>query len=62
MLASGFACGLNATEASRIRRPLLRATADLSWEQAITLEEFAEPGCFTTRAHRDAVQALVSQA
>jgi 2-(1,2-epoxy-1,2-dihydrophenyl)acetyl-CoA isomerase len=40
----------------------LRATADLSWEQAITLEEFAEPGCFTTRAHRNAVQALVSQA
>lgn len=47
---------------ARMMKPLLRATADLSWEQAITLEEFAEPGCFTTRAHRDAVQALVSQA
>ena len=45
---------------ARMMKPLLRATADLSWEQAITLEEFAEPGCFTTRAHRDAVQALVS--
>ena len=41
-------------------KPLLRASADLSWEQAITLEEFAEPGCFTTRAHREAVQALVA--
>jgi 2-(1,2-epoxy-1,2-dihydrophenyl)acetyl-CoA isomerase len=41
-------------------KPLPRAAADLSWEQAITLEEFAEPGCFTTSAHRDAVQALVS--
>jgi hypothetical protein len=28
--------------------------------QAITLEEFAEPGCFTTRAHREAVQALLA--
>ena len=34
---------------ARMMKPLLRATADLSWEQAITLEEFAEPGCFTTR-------------
>ena len=42
-------------------KPLLRATADLSWEQAITMEEFAEPGCFTTRAHREAVRALVAR-
>jgi 2-(1,2-epoxy-1,2-dihydrophenyl)acetyl-CoA isomerase len=41
---------------------LLRAAVDLTWEQAITLEEFAEPGCFTTRAHRDAVHALLAQA
>jgi 2-(1,2-epoxy-1,2-dihydrophenyl)acetyl-CoA isomerase len=47
---------------ARMMKPLLRATTDLSWEQAITLEEFAEPGCFTTRTHRDAVQALVSHA
>jgi 2-(1,2-epoxy-1,2-dihydrophenyl)acetyl-CoA isomerase len=45
---------------ARMMKPLLRASVDLPWEQAITLEEFAEPGCFTTRAHREAVQALVS--
>jgi 2-(1,2-epoxy-1,2-dihydrophenyl)acetyl-CoA isomerase len=43
---------------TRMMKPLLRATADLSWEQAITLEEFAEPGCFTTEAHRVAVAEL----
>ena len=46
---------------ARMMKPLLRATADLSWEQAITMEEFAEPGCFTTRAHREAVRALVAR-
>jgi len=45
---------------ARMMKPLLRASADLSWEQAITMEEFAEPGCFTTRAHREAVQQLLS--
>ena len=45
---------------ARMTKPLLRSAADLTWEQAITMEEFAEPGCFTTRAHRDAVQGLVS--
>jgi 2-(1,2-epoxy-1,2-dihydrophenyl)acetyl-CoA isomerase len=38
-----------------LTKPLLRRTADLSWEQAIAMEEFAEPMCFTTAAHRDAV-------
>ena len=47
---------------ARMTKPLLRSAADLTWEQAITMEEFAEPGCFTTRAHRDAVQALLSRA
>jgi 2-(1,2-epoxy-1,2-dihydrophenyl)acetyl-CoA isomerase len=41
-------------------KPLLRNAADLSWEQAIAMEEFAEPGCFTTDAHRDAVAELLS--
>jgi 2-(1,2-epoxy-1,2-dihydrophenyl)acetyl-CoA isomerase len=41
-------------------KPLLRATADMTWDQAITMEEFAEPQCFTTRAHQDAVTALLS--
>ena len=45
---------------ARMMKPLLRASVDLPWEQAITLEEFAEPGCFTTRARREAVRALVS--
>jgi 2-(1,2-epoxy-1,2-dihydrophenyl)acetyl-CoA isomerase len=40
-------------------KPLLRQCVDLSWEQAITLEEFAEPMCFTTRAHREAVRELL---
>src|SRR6476620_10740206 len=43
-------------------KPLLRATADASWDQALALEEFAEPSCFTTRAFNDAVQALRSSA
>jgi 2-(1,2-epoxy-1,2-dihydrophenyl)acetyl-CoA isomerase len=41
-------------------KPLLRNAADLSWEQAIALEEFAEPGCFTTQAHRVAVAELLA--
>ena len=42
-------------------KPLLRNAADLSWEQAIAMEEFAEPTCFTTRAHREGVAALLSR-
>lgn len=44
---------------ARMMKPLLRSTVDLSWEQAITMEEFAEPGCFTTREHREAVESLL---
>jgi 2-(1,2-epoxy-1,2-dihydrophenyl)acetyl-CoA isomerase len=40
-------------------KPLLRQSADLSWEQAIAMEEFAEPMCFTTEAHRAGVELLV---
>jgi 2-(1,2-epoxy-1,2-dihydrophenyl)acetyl-CoA isomerase len=46
---------------ARMMKPLLRASADLSWEQAITMEEFAEPMCFTTRAHREGVAALLAR-
>jgi 2-(1,2-epoxy-1,2-dihydrophenyl)acetyl-CoA isomerase len=42
-------------------KPLLRQAADLSWDAAIAMEEFAEPGCFTTAAHRDAVAELLSR-
>jgi 2-(1,2-epoxy-1,2-dihydrophenyl)acetyl-CoA isomerase len=41
-------------------KPLLRQCADLSWEQAIAMEEFAEPMCFTTKAHAESVQELLT--
>jgi 2-(1,2-epoxy-1,2-dihydrophenyl)acetyl-CoA isomerase len=41
-------------------KPLLRDAADMTWEQAIAMEEFAEPMNFTTRAHREAVEALLA--
>lgn len=40
-------------------KPMLRNAADMTWEQAIAMEELAEPMCFTTRAHRDAVHDLL---
>jgi 2-(1,2-epoxy-1,2-dihydrophenyl)acetyl-CoA isomerase len=43
-----------------IAKPLLRAAADLSWEQALTLEEFAEPLCFTTRGFAEGVERVVA--
>jgi 2-(1,2-epoxy-1,2-dihydrophenyl)acetyl-CoA isomerase len=42
-------------------KPLLRNAADMTWEQAIVMEEFAEPSCFTTKAHRAAVDALLAR-
>ena len=42
-------------------KPLLRNAADLSWEQAIAMEEFAEPASFTTQAHKDGVAALLAR-
>jgi len=43
-----------------LSKPLLRRAADLSWEQAIAMEEFAEPMCFTTAGHRDAVRRFLA--
>lgn len=43
-------------------KPLLRAAADSSWEHALTLEELAEPQCFTTRSFQDAVAGLLAGA
>lgn len=43
----------------KMMKPLLRAAADMTWEQAIATEELAEPMCFTTQAHRDAVATLL---
>jgi 2-(1,2-epoxy-1,2-dihydrophenyl)acetyl-CoA isomerase len=42
-------------------KPLLRQCADLTWEQAIAMEEYAEPNCFSTWAHRDAVMELLGR-
>ena len=41
-------------------KPLLRHCADLTWEQAIAMEEFAEPMCFTTRGFADGVESVVA--
>jgi 2-(1,2-epoxy-1,2-dihydrophenyl)acetyl-CoA isomerase len=46
---------------SSMMKPLLRNAADLTWEQAIAMEEFAEPQCFTTAAHREAVEELLGR-
>src|ERR1700752_5128585 len=40
-------------------KPLLRAAADADWNDALTLEEFAEPTCFTTAAFADSVRAML---
>jgi 2-(1,2-epoxy-1,2-dihydrophenyl)acetyl-CoA isomerase len=40
-------------------KPLLRAAADASWNDALTMEEFAEPICFTTAAFADSVNAML---
>src|ERR1700744_2999629 len=40
-------------------KPLLRAIADADWHQALTMEEFAEPICFTTAAFADSVQSML---
>jgi 2-(1,2-epoxy-1,2-dihydrophenyl)acetyl-CoA isomerase len=42
-------------------KPLLRGAADMTWEQAIAMEEFAEPQCFTTAAHREAIDGMLER-
>jgi 2-(1,2-epoxy-1,2-dihydrophenyl)acetyl-CoA isomerase len=42
-------------------KPLLRAAADSSWNDALTVEEFAEPTCFTTAAFADSVHAMLTR-
>ena len=51
-----------APHALAMTKPLLRAAADAPWEQAITMEEFAEPSCFTTAAFADAVRDVAGTA
>lgn len=40
-------------------KPLLRNALDSTWEQSLTMEEFAEPSCFTTAAMSRSVDALM---
>src|ERR1700761_8420478 len=40
-------------------KPLLRAAADAGWNDALTIEEFAEPTCFTTAAFADSVHSML---
>jgi 2-(1,2-epoxy-1,2-dihydrophenyl)acetyl-CoA isomerase len=40
-------------------KTLLRRAADMTWDQAIAMEEFAEPICFTTQAHQQAVRRFI---
>jgi 2-(1,2-epoxy-1,2-dihydrophenyl)acetyl-CoA isomerase len=39
-------------------KPLLRAAADASWEQALALEEYAEGNCFSTATLSDAAAEI----
>jgi 2-(1,2-epoxy-1,2-dihydrophenyl)acetyl-CoA isomerase len=41
-------------------KPLLRAAAEVSWDQALAMEEFAEPQCFTTQAFQETVAQLLA--
>jgi 2-(1,2-epoxy-1,2-dihydrophenyl)acetyl-CoA isomerase len=41
-------------------KPLLRAAADGDWETTLTMEEFAEPQCFTTERFQGAVRAMLA--
>ena len=45
--------------ALEMAKPLLRAAADASWEQALKLEEFAEANCFSTESLGEAAAALI---
>ncbi len=48
--------------APRMTKVLLRQTADMTWEQALTAEEFAEPSCFTTAPFAEAVNGMLRRA
>jgi 2-(1,2-epoxy-1,2-dihydrophenyl)acetyl-CoA isomerase len=43
-----------------LAKPLLRRASDATWEQAIAMEEFAEPMCFTTAGHQAAVRQFLA--
>jgi 2-(1,2-epoxy-1,2-dihydrophenyl)acetyl-CoA isomerase len=39
-------------------KPLLRGSADMTWDQAVTMEEYAQPQCFTTEVVRETLERL----
>jgi 2-(1,2-epoxy-1,2-dihydrophenyl)acetyl-CoA isomerase len=49
------------SHAVAMTKRLLRATADAGWHEALTMEEFAEPICFTTAAFADSVHAMLAK-
>jgi 2-(1,2-epoxy-1,2-dihydrophenyl)acetyl-CoA isomerase len=48
------------THAMPLAKPLLRAAADASWDQSLTMEEFAEPMAFTTGGFADGVESVIA--
>lgn len=42
-------------------KTLLRAASDASWADALRLEEFSEPSCFTTAAFADSVSTMLGR-
>jgi 2-(1,2-epoxy-1,2-dihydrophenyl)acetyl-CoA isomerase len=42
-------------------KPLMRQAADMTFDQAMLAEEFAEPNTFTTRYHREAIASLLAK-
>jgi 2-(1,2-epoxy-1,2-dihydrophenyl)acetyl-CoA isomerase len=47
--------------ALQMAKPLLRAAADSTWEGSLTMEEFAEPTCFTTGDFARSVRAMLGR-
>jgi 2-(1,2-epoxy-1,2-dihydrophenyl)acetyl-CoA isomerase len=47
-----------APHAHAMAKPLLRQAADATWDTTITMEEFAEPNCFTTEAFQQTVRSM----
>ncbi|BBX48498.1 enoyl-CoA hydratase-related protein [Mycobacterium cookii] len=49
------------SHAVAMTKPLLRASADAGWHESLTMEEFAEPTCFTTAAFADSVRTMLAR-
>jgi 2-(1,2-epoxy-1,2-dihydrophenyl)acetyl-CoA isomerase len=47
-----------APHALAMAKPLLRQAADATWDTTITMEEFADPNCFTTGVFQKTVRAM----